>query len=403
MADWRSETYGGVAGARRERALDAPELRNLLSVTAVEGVIDQAKSGRRDISAADKSKYLVVAPGDVVYNTMRMWQGVSGHSSLSGIVSPAYTVIRPSEGVLDGRFLAHLMKLPENINLYRRFSQGLVSDTWNLKFSALAALPLAVPPLEEQRRIAEILDTIDESINASERVIAKLESVRLGLVDALLAPGLSASPPEGWRTLRLDELLGGSNPMMRSGPFGSALLSSELVDDGVPLLGIDNVERERFVADFRRFVTVEKAEELKRYRVFPRDLMITIMGTVGRCCVVPPTLRHALSSKHVWTVTLDQAKYLPELACLQVNYSPWVLGHFSRDEQGGIMSAIRSETLRSLVLPTPPMVEQEQIWAVLRDSTRRLEAERSALAKLRLTRTGLAADLLCGRVATVAA
>ena len=168
MDDWSSETYGGVASHRKARAADHPKARNLLSVTAFDGVIDQAKSGRRDISAEDKSKYLVVEPGDVVYNTMRMWQGVSGHSTLSGIVSPAYTVVRPCEEVLDGRFLAHLMKLPRNINLYRRYSQGLVSDTWNLKFAALAALRLSLPPLEEQRRIAEILDTIDETIQATE-------------------------------------------------------------------------------------------------------------------------------------------------------------------------------------------------------------------------------------------
>ena len=121
---------------------------------------------------------------------------------------------------------------------------------------------------------------------------------------------------------------------MRSGPFGSALLSSELVDEGVPLLGIDNVQRERFVADYRRFVTPAKANELRRYRVFPRDLMITIMGTVGRCCVAPLAVDIALSSKHVWTLTLDTDRYLPELACLQMNYSPWALAHFGRERTG---------------------------------------------------------------------
>ena len=103
--------------------------------------------------------------------------------------------------------------------------------------------------------------------------------------------------------------------------------------------------------------------------------MITIMGTVGRCCVVPESVGEALSSKHVWTLTLDPERYLPELACMQVNYSSWALAHFGGDEQGGIMSAIRSETLRSLRLPTPPMAEQRRIWAVLHAAAGRIEAQ----------------------------
>ena len=176
---------------------------------------------------------------------------------------------------------------------------------------------------------------------------------RIGLMCEQLTPGMSMSPPPGWQVSSIEELLGHANPAMRSGPFGSALLASELVDEGVPLLGIDNVQPERFIANYDRFVTPSKAHELRRYQVFPRDLMITVMGTVGRCCIVPEVIGNALSSKHVVTVTLDPERYLPELACLQVNSSPWALGHFGRDAQGGIMSAIRSETLCSLQLPTP--------------------------------------------------
>lgn len=85
-----------------------------------------------------------------------------------------------------------------------------------------------------------------------------------------------------------------------------------------------------------------------------------------------------------------------------MNYSPWALAHFQRDAQGGIMSAIRSETLRSLCLPIPPMAEQQEIWAILDEATGRIEAETEVLFKLRSTRLGLASDLLSGRVRTVA-
>ena len=314
------------------------------------------------------------------------------------LTNEAIVSVHGLEGKADDGWLYHALP---------GIARGGVTDTAvkgsTLNKGKLEKLKVHLPPLEEQRRIAEILDTIDETIQATERVIAKLTVTRVGLLHEQLAPGMSMSPPPEWEVFRIEELLGHRDPAMRSGPFGSTLLASELVREGVPLLGIDNVRREQFVADYHRFVTPAKAHELRRYRVFPRDLMITIMGTVGRCCVVPSSVGEALSSKHVWTLTLDPERYLPELACLQMNYSPWALAHFGRDEQGGIMSAIRSETLRSLRLPTPPMAEQQRIWAVLHAAACRIGTQAAALSKLRELRSGLAADLLSGRVRTVAA
>ena len=296
-------------------------------------------------------------------------------------------------------YLFHVLLSEETQRTIRGLITGSAQPGLNRSFLKAAWIPL--PSLEEQRCIAEILDTIDENIQATERVLAKLTVTRVGLLHEQLAAGMSMSPPPEWEVVRVEEILGHRDPAMRSGPFGSTLLASELVNEGVPLLGIDNVQREQFVADYRRFVAPAKAHELRRYRVFPGDLMITIMGTVGRCCVVPDSVGEALSSKHVWTLTLNPDRYLPELACLQMNYSSWALAHFGRDEQGGIMSAIRSETLRSLRLPTPPMAEQRRILAVLDAATCRIEAQAAAMSKLRELRSGLAADLLSGRVRTV--
>ena len=75
--------------------------------------------------------------GDIVYNTMRMWQGASGYSAYEGIVSPAYTVIIPQEQVFP-LFFAYLFKTQSLINRFRIHSQGLTTDTWNLKFAGFS-------------------------------------------------------------------------------------------------------------------------------------------------------------------------------------------------------------------------------------------------------------------------
>jgi len=297
--------------------------------------------------------------------------------------------------------------------------KSIGSTRVRINLGTLKTVGCLTPPLNQQRAIAEILDTLDTTIRQTEAIIEKLKQVKQGLLHDLLTRGIDAngelrppqseaphlykdSPlgwiPNGWDVRQLQELLSSDEPAMRSGPFGSALLKHELVECGVPLLGIDNVHVERFDRNFSRFVTEKKFAELARYAVRPRDLMITIMGTVGRCCVVPADIGPALSSKHTWTITLDQAKYSPLLAMLQINYSRWVLRQITKDEQGGTMSAIRSETLRTLALPTPPIDEQLEIQRRMQAISTRIESESAAVRKLRLKRCGLMDDLLTGRV-----
>ena len=94
----------------------------LLSITADRGIVNRDDLEKKDTSNADKSKYLRIAPGDIGYNTMRMWQGVSALSDLEGIVSPAYTVCIPKAGKIDGRFAAYLFKYQPVVHDFWRYS-----------------------------------------------------------------------------------------------------------------------------------------------------------------------------------------------------------------------------------------------------------------------------------------
>jgi type I restriction enzyme S subunit len=179
---WREVQLGRVFTERKERGHeDLP----LLSVTANEGIVYRDELDRRDTSSADKSKYLRVREGDIAYNTMRMWQGRSGVSGLEGIVSPAYTVCEPKSSI-DEEFMGYLFQLPSIVYLFRRYSQGLVSDTWNLKFKHFAQIRVRIPEIREQRRIAAVLRTCDREI---ELLIQKRDALlrqKKGLMQRLL-------------------------------------------------------------------------------------------------------------------------------------------------------------------------------------------------------------------------
>lgn len=376
----------------------------------------------RQIYSGDLSNYRSLEKGWFAYATNHLTEGSIGlyRDVAPACVSPIYSVFSCRNGV-DPEYLFRVVKSPRVLNSYREHDQASVDRRGAVRYRDFAKIVVDLPPLPEQRRIAEILDTLDEAIRKTEQVIAKLQQMKQGLLHDLLTRGIDengelrdperhpeqfkGSPlgriPRGWEVETVQQLLADVDPAMRSGPFGSALLKDELVSKGVPLLGIDNVHVERFVRHFTRFVTPQKAVELGRYRVRPGDVMITIMGTVGRCALVPDDIGEALSSKHVWTLTLDRTRYSPHLACLQFNHAPWVLTHFGRDEQGGIMSAIRSDTLRTALLPVPPPAEQGRIVAVLAELDQRLTGESSDADKLRTLKHGLMHDLLTGRVRTL--
>lgn len=157
----------------------------LLSITREQGVILREDVGRKDTSNEDKSKYLRICPGDIGYNTMRMWQGVSALSQYEGIISPAYTVITPG-ALIDGQFASFLFKSQAIIFLFYRHSQGLVSDTWNLKFSHFAKIKIKIPSVEEQRRIAEVLEKADQQITVIQRQLSALREEKTALMSQLL-------------------------------------------------------------------------------------------------------------------------------------------------------------------------------------------------------------------------
>lgn len=190
---WATERISDLFAERNEFGAKA---ERLLSVTADRGVIPRDQLDRRDTSSADKSKYKRVLPGDIAYNTMRMWQGVSGIVRQAGIVSPAYTVLA-ARGPLSSEYAKHMFKHPKLVHTFWRYSQGLVDDTLSLKYPNFARIEVSYPSSkEEQERIAGVLDQVDREIALLERLRATYEVQKRALLHRLLSGDLPlpASP-----------------------------------------------------------------------------------------------------------------------------------------------------------------------------------------------------------------
>lgn len=162
---WEQRKFGEYFEERNERSGEG----ELISVTINSGIKKFNELGRFDSKPEDLSKYKRVEVGDIAYNSMRMWQGASGYSPYAGILSPAYTVITPKNGI-SSLFFAYLIKRPPMIHLFEINSQGLTSDTWNLKFPAFSQIEASAPfSVEEQDRIAELFGILDNLITLHQR------------------------------------------------------------------------------------------------------------------------------------------------------------------------------------------------------------------------------------------
>ena len=164
-----------------ERSQRGASDMKLLSVTMNDGVMLRSDIESKDNSSEDKSNYKVVQKGDMVYNSMRMWQGANGISPYNGIVSPAYTVLMPKQQI-NNHYFAAFFKTYKLINEFRKNSQGMTSDTWNLKYPQIKTIKICVPSIQEQDKIADMIGILDKRITLQEQLVKALKKYKRGLL-----------------------------------------------------------------------------------------------------------------------------------------------------------------------------------------------------------------------------
>jgi type I restriction enzyme, S subunit len=161
----------------------------LLSVTISRGVISQSDllsdTSKKDSSNLDKSKYKLIRPGDIAYNKMRAWQGAIGASRLQGIISPAYVVQRPRNGVLPD-YMHYLFRTPSFATEAERWSYGITSDQWNLRPEHFKMIYCSLPPWDEQSAIVRFLHganhLIRRYISSKQKLIKLLEEKKQAII-----------------------------------------------------------------------------------------------------------------------------------------------------------------------------------------------------------------------------
>ena len=182
----------------------------IYSVTMDRGLVPRDSLDRHMGDDAADGVNLRAEAGDIVYNMMRMWQGAAGVADRSCMVSPAYVVLKPRKQT-SAAFFNHWFENKRMLYKLGAYSHGLTSDRLRLYYDDFAKIPLHLPTLPEQEKIAGFLGAVDGKISGLRRKEEGLKRFKAGLMQKLFSQELRFTRNDGsdfpdWEEKRLEEL-----------------------------------------------------------------------------------------------------------------------------------------------------------------------------------------------------
>ncbi len=359
----------------------------------------------------DKDKYLL-HDGDIVISRA----GSVGHSLLLRNPKPAIfaSYLIRFKPLVDAPYIAYFLQGPDYWQAISERSLGIAIPNVNATKLKQILLPLA--PLPEQRRIVakieELLTRLDAGVAALKRVQAALKRYKAAVLKAACegrlvlqdpsgepasqllarilaerrakreahlrakgkdpkkakypepkAPDTASLPelPEGWCWVHFDQIAEDSPHALKAGPFGSALKKETYVPSGFKVYGQEQVIRgDPFFGDY--FIDKERYEALESCAVKPGDILISLVGTIGRILILPESALPGIINPRLVKISADKrvvdAKYVKSfLESSQVQH------FFEAGSHGETMGVINLKTIRLLPIPLPPFTEQHRIVA----------------------------------------
>lgn len=189
--------------------------------------------------------------------------------------------------------------------------------------------------------------------------------------------------PQEWQWVSLDELVSGKARSMQSGPFGSNLKHSEFKQTGMLVIGIDNVGDGLFLRGDQNRISENKFKELQKYQARPGDLLVTVMASLGRTCVLPEDLEAAIITKHVYRITMEKEFLLPDFYNLVLQSETVSRKRMFENSLGQTRPGLNSSILKALPLPLCDGSEQREIVSRLQPT----------LDQIATTETGIESEL----------
>ncbi|EUC68773.1 type I restriction endonuclease subunit S [Alcanivorax sp. 97CO-5] len=344
----------------------------LLSVTLNNGLIVRDQLDRRTETNLEASEHLLVQSGDIAYNMMRVWQGALGRASVNGLVSPAYVVLRPTAKI-DSLYAEYLFKTPRMIYLFWAYSYGLTKDRLRLYFNDFARIPVTIPNIKEQRKIAQILSTWDKAITTTEQLLANNQQQKKALMQQLLTGKKRLLDKNGvrfsgeWKRVELGDLLDYQQPtpyLVESTEYSDDFSTPVLTAGKTFILGYTDEESGIFSEQLPAIIFDDFTTDSK-FVDFPFKAKSSAMKIL--------TAKEGVSIKYVY-----EAMQLLDFS-VGGHQRHWI-SIYSR-----------------LVIPFPDSEEQQKIAVVLSTADQEISALQQKLDALKQEKKALMQQLLTGK------
>lgn len=356
----------------------------LLSVYRDYGVIRKSdRDDNHNVESEDLSTYKYVKVGDLVLNKMKTWQGSLGVSAYDGIVSPAYFTCELSPSVY-GPYIHYLLRSMPYIAMYGALSKGIRVGQWDLPYEEFRDIPVLLPPLEEQRRIADYLDTRLEVFTQ----VATLRGNQIELLNKALLAAITSDLAQlvgQIPVMRLAYVLDG----MRTGTTPS---ESANVADGFPWYSPASINGLGTLGDpVRRITNAVGAENRWVYFDAGSVLIVGIGATSGRVAY----LDHPASGNQQLTCLKPNSKMLPKFLMYMLKSKSaelLALANFTT------LPILNNDFLKSVKVPVPTLQVQHELVSKWEAVEKNVNILSSVISELKTAETEYRSSLITAAV-----
>jgi type I restriction enzyme S subunit len=332
---WQRVAFGDVIDSVTDR-VDDPSKAGVDRYVGLEhldpGAMTVQRWGTPDMVEAQKLRF---QPGDVIFGRRRAYQKKVALVEFEGICSAHALVLRARPGRIDPVFLPIFLSSDYFLDRAIEISVGSLSPTVNWR--DLKVQEFELPPLDEQKRIAALLWSIESSLITNQTCERTAETVRTALVRDRMSHGMSRD--------RLEDLIRAGTTIT----YGIVQAGPE-VDDGVPYIRVsDMTDGPLRVAGMKRTTSVI-ADRFERSRVRSGDLVVALRGRTGLTRTVPDELDGANLTQGTARVSVDEARAAPQYVLTVLN-SEWMAREISRQAKGSTFTELTLAALRGLPIP----------------------------------------------------
>jgi type I restriction enzyme S subunit len=341
---------------------------------------------------------VVVNDGDLIL----LWDGSNAGEFFlgkKGVLSSTMVKFKVKEETdISTKFLFYSLKMKENYLQSQTKGTGIPHVDGNV----LDNIKIPLPPLPEQRKIAEILSTVDEALQKVDEAIQRTERLKRGLMQELLTKGIGHKEfkdteigriPKEWEVVRLREIL----RLLRNGL--TARQTKEKT--GYPVTRIETISDERIDLAKLGYLPNLNDREVEDYRLIDGDILFSHINSlehIGKTAIyegVPEVLIHGMN---LLLLRPKKEKIDPKflLFVLRLFRIRKIFANISKKAVN--QASINQTELGRIKIPLPPLPEQRRIAEILSTVDKRLELERKRKEKLERIKRGLMNDLLTGKI-----